>query len=160
MPRRPAMDAVIPGRRKFPAVVRVLRLLLVRMQERSTAVICLLAVLSVGVAVVLIRQGGSLALITGRETTDDAYVRADQVAISSHIAGYVDTVPVRDNETVSQGQVIATIQDDDYRARLASAEAALQAVRSAVDVLNARAVVQRNRVPAAQADVRSAEAGL
>jgi membrane fusion protein (multidrug efflux system) len=138
----------------------VLRLFLVRLQERSTAVICLLAVLSVGVAVVLIRQGASLAFITGRETTDDAYVRADQVAISSHIAGYVDTVSVRDNETVSQGQVIATIQDDDYRARLASADAELQAARSAVDVLNARAIVQRTRVIGAQADVRSAEAGL
>jgi membrane fusion protein (multidrug efflux system) len=154
------MRAVIPRRRKSAAVVRVLRLFLLRLQARSTAVICLLTVLSIGVAVVLIRQGASLALITGCETTDDAYVRADQVAISSHIAGYVDTVPVRDNETVSQGQVIATIQDDDYRARLASAEAELQAVRSAVDVLNARAVVQRNRVTAAQADVRSAEAGL
>jgi membrane fusion protein (multidrug efflux system) len=154
------VDTVIPGRRKFPTVVRVLRVLLVRMQERATAVFCLLAVLSVGVAVVLIRQGGSLALITGRETTDDAYVRADQVAISSHIAGYVDTVPVRDNETVSQGQVIATIQDDDYRARLASADAELQAARSAVDVLNAQAIVQRTRVTGAQADVRSAEAGL
>jgi membrane fusion protein (multidrug efflux system) len=160
MPRRRTVDAVIPRRRKFPAVVRVLRRLLARMQERSTAVICLLAVLSVGVAVVLIRQGASLALITGCETTDDAYVRADQVAISSHIAGYVDTVPVRDNETVSQGQVIATIRDDDYRARLASAEAELQAARSAVDVLNAQAIVQRTRVTGAQADVRSAEAGL
>jgi membrane fusion protein (multidrug efflux system) len=160
MPRRRTVDAVIPRRRKFPAVVRVLQRLLARMQERSTAVICLLAVLSVGVAVVLIRQGGSLALITGRETTDDAYVRADQVAISSHIAGYVDTVPVRDNETVSQGQVIATIQDDDYRARLAGADAELQATRSAVDVLNAQAIVQRTRVTGAQADVRSAEAGL
>jgi membrane fusion protein (multidrug efflux system) len=160
MPRRRTVDAVIPRRRKFPAVVRVLRRLLARMQERSTAVICLLAVLSVGVAVVLIRQGASLALITGCETTDDAYVRADQVAISSHIAGYVDTVPVRDNETVSQGQVIATIRDDDYRARLVSAEAELQAARSAVDVLNAQAIVQRTRVTGAQADVRSAEAGL
>jgi membrane fusion protein, multidrug efflux system len=154
------MRAVIPRRRKSAAVVRVLRLFLVRLQERSTAVICLLAVLSVGVAVVLIRQGASLALVTGRETTDDAYVRADQVAISSHIAGYVDSVPVRDNETVSQGQVIATIQDDDYRARLASADAELQAARSAVDVLNAQAIVQRTRVTGAQADVRSAEAGL
>lgn len=154
------MRAVIHRRRKSAAVVRVLRLFLVRLQERSTAVICLLAVLSIGVAVVLIRQGASLALVTGRETTDDAYVRADQVAISSHIAGYVDTVPVRDNETVSQGQVIATIQDDDYRARLASAEAELQAARSAVDVLNAQAIVQRTRVTGAHADVRSAEAGL
>src|SRR5258708_4005878 len=114
MPRRSTMRAVIPRRRKSAAVVRGLRLFLVRLQERSTAVICLLAVLSVGVAVVLIRQGASLAFITSRETTDDAYVRADQVAISSHIAGYVDSVPVRDNEAVSQGQVIATIQDDDY----------------------------------------------
>lgn len=160
MSTRPAMNARIPGCRKSPAVVRVLRLFRVRMQKRSTAVICLLTVLSVGIAVVLIRQGASLALITGRETTDDAYVRADQIAISSHIAGYVDTVPVRDNETVSQGQVIATIQDDDYRARLASAEADLRVAQSSVDVLAAQVSLQNARIAGAEASVRATEADL
>jgi len=113
-----------------------------------------------GVTVAIIRNGLTLGGITGRESTDDAYVRADQITISSHIAGYVDTVPVRDNETVKQGELVATIQDDDYRAKVANAEAALETARSAVDVLSDQASLQTQKIAAASAEVRAAEAGL
>ena len=53
-----------------------------------------------GVALATIRNGVTLGGIIGSESTDDAYVRADQIAISSHIAGYVESIPVQDNETV------------------------------------------------------------
>src|SRR6202011_2937598 len=84
----------------------------------------------------------------------------DQIAISSHIAGYVEAVPVRDNETVKQGEIVALIRDDDYQAKVANTEADLQAAQSAVDVLSAQAVVQRTRVASAAADLRAAEAVL
>ena len=77
--------------------------------------ICLLTALCAGTVVILSGRSAALSLATGSETTDDAYVRADQIAISSHITGYVESVPVRDNETVSQGQVVATVLNDDYR---------------------------------------------
>src|ERR1700729_688184 len=76
---------------------RVGRLFFERLRGRSTLVIVLLVSVVMGVALATIREGVSLGDITGRETTDDAYVRADQIAIASHIAGYVQSVPVRDN---------------------------------------------------------------
>src|SRR5580658_7779562 len=112
------------------------RLFVAGLRGRSTLVVELLVALVVGVALATIRSGATLGGITGRESTDDAYVRADQITISSHIAGYVESVPVRDNETVKQGQLVATILDDDYRAKVASAESALEAAQSAVDVLS------------------------
>ena len=109
---------------------RAVRLFLKRLRGWSTLVIVLLAALVAGVALATDRSGATLGGITGSESTDDAYVRADQITISSHIAGYVESIPVQDNETVKQGQLVATIQDDDYRAKVANAAAALEAARS------------------------------
>ena len=119
-----------------------------------------LVALIVGVALATIRSGVTVGGITGTESTDDAYVRADLITISSHIAGYVQSVSVRDNETVRQGQVVATIEDDDYRAKEAGAEAALEAARSTVDDLNDRAILQGHEIAAASAAVRAADAVL
>jgi membrane fusion protein (multidrug efflux system) len=156
----PIADTVITVRRKPSTVARFLRLSRPTPQGRSTAVICLLAALCAGAAIVLTGRSAGLTLATGSQTTDDAYVRADQITISSHITGYVASVPVRDNETVSRGQVIATIQDDDYQARLAAAEADLKTALSSVDVLIAQASLQNARIAGAEAGVRAAEAGL
>ena len=131
-----------------------------RLQGRSTSVIVLLVALVIGVAMASIRNGTNLGDITGRESTDDAYVRADQITISSHIAGYVEFVPVQDNAPVKQGQLVATIQDNDYRAKVADAEAALEGARSAVSVLSDQATLQIQKIAAAAAEVRAAEAGL
>ncbi|HUA23715.1 MAG TPA: HlyD family secretion protein [Steroidobacteraceae bacterium] len=154
------MDTTVSTRHWLSTVARVGRLFFRQLRGRATLVVVLLVALVVGVALAIIRNGLTLGGITGSESTDDAYVRADQIAISSHIAGYVVSIPVRDNETVKQGQVVATIEDDDYRARVADAKAALEAAQSAVDVLSGQAMVQTRNIAAASADVRAAQAGL
>jgi membrane fusion protein (multidrug efflux system) len=154
------MDTTISVPDRPSTAARVVRLFLRGLHGRSTLVIVLLVTLVMGVALAAIRHGVTLGGISGRESTDDAYVRADQITISSHIAGYVESVPVRDNETVKQGQVVATIQDDDYRARVANAAAALEVARSAVAVLSGQANVQSQKIASASAEVRAAEAGL
>jgi membrane fusion protein (multidrug efflux system) len=148
------------NRDRSSAARRAARLFLRRLQGRSTLVIVLLVTVVAGVALAAIRNGTTLGGITGHESTDDAYVRADQIEISSHIAGYVESVPVRDNQTVKRGQLVATIQDDDYRAKVANAEAALESARSAVEVLSGQAIVQSRKISAASAEVRAAIAGL
>jgi membrane fusion protein (multidrug efflux system) len=154
------MVTSIAARERLATARRVGRLFVKRLHGRSTLVIVLLVALVMGLAVATLRNGVTLGDITGRESTDDAYVRADQITILSHIAGYVDTIPVRDNETVQQGQLVATIQDDDYRAKVASAAAALEVAQSEVNVLSAQAVAQNHRIAGAAADVHAAEAVL
>jgi membrane fusion protein, multidrug efflux system len=154
------MDVAVSARDRFCAASRVGRIFLKRLRGRSTLIIVLMVALVLGVALATIRNGVTLGGITGSESTDDAYVRADQITISSHIAGYVKSVPVQDNETVRRGQLIATIQDDDYRAKVARAEAALRAAQFAVDVLSSQAMVQSQKIAAAAAEVRAAEAVL
>jgi membrane fusion protein (multidrug efflux system) len=151
---------VISVRHRPSVVARFLRLIRPRSLGRSTAVICLLAALCIGAVVILTGRSAGLTFATGSQTTDDAYVQADQITISSHVSGYVASVPVQDNETVSKGQVIASIQEDDYRARLAAAEADLEAARASVDILASQVSLQNTRIAGAEASVRATEADL
>jgi membrane fusion protein (multidrug efflux system) len=154
------MDTTLPGHDRPSVGERATRLFFKRLHGRSTLIIILLVALIASVALATIRNGTSLGAITGSESTDDAYVRADQITISSHIAGYLESIPVKDNDTVKRGQVVATIQDDDYRAKVADAQAALEAAQSAVDVLSGQAILQTQKIAAALAEVHAAEAGL
>ncbi|MCL2777868.1 MAG: HlyD family secretion protein [Polyangiaceae bacterium] len=76
---------------------------------------------------------GALALATylithrGLENTDDAQVDADVVAIAPRTAGMVVKVNFIDNDFVKAGQVLAEIDDEPAKARLAQAEGNLAA---------------------------------
>ena len=50
-------------------------------------------------------------------STDDAYVQADSTTIAPKVSGYIAAVLVRDNERVKTGQVLARIDDRDFRTR-------------------------------------------
>jgi membrane fusion protein, multidrug efflux system len=147
-------------RRRRSTASRILRLAWSSASGRSTVVICLLAMLCTSAAVLLTGRSAGLAIDGAIQTTDDAYVHADQIAISSHVAGYVDSVPVRDNERVRKGQTIAIIRDEDYQAALSSATADLSAAASAVDILVAQVSLQNSRIAAAEASVKATEADL
>lgn len=56
-------------------------------------------------------------------TTDDAYVRADLTPLVSHVEGYLVDVPIRDNQRVRSGDLLALVQDADYREKVAEAQA-------------------------------------
>jgi membrane fusion protein (multidrug efflux system) len=64
-------------------------------------------------------------LTTGRylESTDDAYVKADSTIIAPKVSGYIAQVLVGDNEKVRSGQVLARIDDRDFKAALGQARA-------------------------------------
>ena len=50
------------------------------------------------------------------ESTDDAFVAGRAFSIQPQVAGYITAVPVTDNQHVAAGDVIARIDDRDYRA--------------------------------------------
>src|ERR1700760_4709193 len=60
---------------------------------------------------------------TGRylQSTDDAYVKADSTLISPKVSGYIADVLVGDNEAVKAGQLLARIDDRDFKAALVQA---------------------------------------
>jgi membrane fusion protein (multidrug efflux system) len=66
-------------------------------------------------------------------STDDAYVQADTVSIAPRVSGYLVEAPAQDNETVKAGQVLARIDDRDYKVALDEAKANVLAAQALID---------------------------
>jgi membrane fusion protein (multidrug efflux system) len=60
------------------------------------------------------------------ESTDDAYVEAHMVQVSPKVAGQLVKVFVEDNQRVKEGDIVAIVDQDDYKIRLAQADAEYQ----------------------------------
>jgi membrane fusion protein (multidrug efflux system) len=101
-------------------------------------------------------------LTTGQylESTDDAYVKADSTIISPKVSGYIAEVLVGDNEKVKAGQLLARIDDRDFRAALDQAHADVDASEAAVRNLDAQIALQQPIIEQGTADVAGAEANL
>ena len=85
---------------------------------------------------------------------------ARQFTIAPKVPGYLTAVPVTDNEHVVAGQVIARIDDRDYRNALAVAKAQVAAARANIENIDAQIVVQQAQIRANQAQVDQAQAAL
>jgi membrane fusion protein (multidrug efflux system) len=94
------------------------------------------------------------------ETTDDAYVGGDITVIAPKVAGFVDQVAVVDNQHVHAGDLLLRLDDRDYRAQLARANAAVAAQDAALANLAAKRQLQRAMIDHAEAGVDAAGAEL
>jgi membrane fusion protein (multidrug efflux system) len=94
--------------------------------------------LMISVPLVLIAIAAYLYFSAGRyASTDDAYVEADTVAISSDVSGRVVAVEVKDNQQVKQGQVLFRLDDGSYTIAVDRATAQLASARLQIDGLRA-----------------------
>jgi membrane fusion protein (multidrug efflux system) len=99
---------------------------------------------------------------TGRfiESTDDAYVKADYTTIAPKISGYIADVLVKDNDRVKAGQVLARVDDRDYRSALTQAQADVKAAAAAVTNLDAQIALQQSVIDQAKATIAATQASL
>lgn len=91
-------------------------------------------------------------------STDNAYLRADITAIAAQVPGNVIAVAVDDNAEVDAGDVLFRIDDRDYQARMAQADARLAAARAALSNLSAQRHLQESVIDQARARIRSVNA--
>jgi len=94
------------------------------------------------------------------ESTDDAFIAARQFAVAPKVSGSITAVPVTDNEHVEAGQVIARIDDRDYRTALAQAEAQVEAAQASIANIDAQITVQDAQVTESVSQVQQQQAGL
>jgi membrane fusion protein (multidrug efflux system) len=123
--------------------------------------------LSLGAAVVGLVAAGAYGLhwwTSGRfmVETDDAYVRADTVTISPRVGGSIVAVDVADNQQVRAGEILARIDDRDYRLKVAQAEAAIttataeiEAQRAHIAGIEAEATQQQSVIAQGKATITS-----
>ncbi len=123
------------------------------------------------VALVVVAVSVWLWATAGRETTDDAQVDAHVAPIAARVAGTVTEVPVKENQQVEAGAVLAVIDPRDYqvaldkaRAELATAEADAAVARVNVPITSTAATsgvsTARGGVDQAQAGVEGAQRGI
>ena len=94
------------------------------------------------------------------QRTDDAYVRADMTPLSTRISGTVRKIDVDDFEAVKPGQLLVQLNDEDYRAILEQAKAALAAAKAQFDDNQASKRIQDAQILNAEAGIAQAAAAV
>ena len=118
----------------------------------------------IAAAIVIAMIGGGFAgvrwWLDGRYivSTDDAYVLAHNTTLASKISGYVDNIPVADNARIKAGDVIATIDDGDYRLAVEAARDKAATQQATVDRIGRQIVAQGAMIDQAKAQFIAAQA--
>src|SRR5258708_7301453 len=102
----------------FPSATATLR----RLRKHSVVALATRAILVVAVAGTLYYWRYARFIVS----TDDAYAQADSTILASRVSGYIAAVQVEDNQHVKAGQILAHIDDRDYRATLDQTRADVQ----------------------------------
>ena len=127
--------------------------------------------------IILLMAGGIVMLIAGNwntwtserveQKTDDANVRADLTPLSTKVAGLVARVAVADYQAVKAGDLLVQLQDDDFRAQVQQAVAAVTGAEDSLisnrrqkELQDARIAQAADGIRAAEADIAAAEAGI
>ena len=92
----------------------------------------------IGIAIILLIVGGFIIYdVIHYQSTDDAYVETTTVQVAPKVSGEVVAVYITDNQFVKEGDIVAEIDDADYKIKLAQAEAKYE--RALLNQKNARA---------------------
>jgi membrane fusion protein (multidrug efflux system) len=91
------------------------------------------------------------------QTTNDAFLQADQVTVAPKVAGYVEAVLVADNEDVAAGQALVRIDPRDPQAKLDQAQAQVDQGRAAIAEATAQISQQGSAIAQARAQLEGSK---
>jgi membrane fusion protein, multidrug efflux system len=130
------------------------------LRERARRHPLLVAAAAVAAAIAVV--AGVLWWLSARqyESTDDAFIDARTVSISSQVNGAIVDVPVTDNQIVDTGGVLARIDQRDYVAAVNQAKAQVEQAQANVANLAAQISAQQARIDQAQKQVTEAQGAL
>ncbi len=98
--------------------------------------------------------------VVGRfqESTDNAYVQADTTFISPRVGGEIKEVLVKNNQAVQAGQLLLRLDDADYQAKVANAQALVAMKEAALLTNDEQAQTESALINEAQAAYQAAKA--
>ena len=105
------------------------------------------------VVILVIAAGFYLVNEMKYESTDDAYVETTMVSVSPKVSGQISEVFVKDNQYVKEGDLVATIDAEDYKIKLEQADSNYERLK--LDQSNAKA-----NLVAAQSNIELAKKDL
>ena len=116
--------------------------------------------LAVAVLITLTRNWNAWEGDKAEQVTDDAYVRGDLTPLSTKVAAIVRAVDVSDYQQVHKGDLLVELQDDDYRAQVDQAKAAVEAARAGIEENLRQRQLQDSRIAKALAGIDQAKAQI
>jgi membrane fusion protein (multidrug efflux system) len=120
----------------------------------------LIFLMAAGILVTIIGNWNSWASERAVQETDDAYVRADLTPLSTKVSGVVAKVFVDDYQTVKAGDLLVQLRDDDFRAQVAQAEAAVEAAKAALEDNRRQKELQDAKIDRARTGIELAKAQI
>ncbi|WP_199091423.1 HlyD family secretion protein [Bosea sp. ASV33] len=98
---------------------------------------------------------GGYYYVTGGQvmSTDNAYVQADILAVSTDVAGIVGEIDVRDNQVVKAGDVLFRLDDRQFRFALERTDAQIGIVHNDLEALKASYKGMQSQIEQAHTDI-------
>jgi membrane fusion protein (multidrug efflux system) len=98
---------------------------------------------------------GGYFYVTGGQimSTDNAYVQADMVGVSTDVAGTVASIEAHDNEVVKKGQILYRLKPDSFQIALDGAKAQLGTVHDQILTLQASYKLALTQIEQTEADL-------
>jgi membrane fusion protein (multidrug efflux system) len=118
------------------------------------------AAVAIGAAIIIAAGLMWWQYLSQYESTDDAFIDARTVAISSQITGAIVDVGVTDNQMVDANVALVRIDPRDYQAALSQAKSQVAEAAAAIANLNAQIDAQKPRIEQAEEQVRQTQAAL
>jgi membrane fusion protein, multidrug efflux system len=126
-----------------------------------------IVLLAAGLIITLTRNWNEWEGGKAEQVTDDAYVRGDLTPLSTKVPGIVRSVKVSDYQRVRAGDLLVELEDDDYRAQVAQATAAVEASKAAIANNRRQRELQDTKIEKAlsgidlaKAQITAAQAGI
>jgi membrane fusion protein (multidrug efflux system) len=115
-----------------------------------------------GIAIVVILAAGLIYFFSGAnyESTDNAQLDGDIVAIRSGVTGYIKNFRFADNQPVKKGDTLVVFDSDELRAKVLQAEAALDNATANLQMVQNKAVASGENATASQLSAESNEQGV
>ena len=120
----------------------------------------LVLLLATAVIVTLTRNWNAWEGSASEQVTNDAFVRGDLTPLSTKVPGLVREVYVGDYQQVHKGYVLIQLEDEDYKAQLAQAEATVEAAKAAIENNRRQSSLQDSRIERAAAGIDQANSQI
>jgi membrane fusion protein, multidrug efflux system len=157
-----AEDLVVPAPPRFvqfrTRTTEWLKVLKLQSQKFGTPFVVLM--LAAALVFTMTRNWNAWEGARVEQVTNDAFVRGDLTPLSTKVAGLVRDVAVSDYQTVHKGDELVRLVDDDYRAQVAQASAAVEAAKAALENNRRQRELQETRIARAGAGIDQANAQI
>ena len=88
------------------------------------------------------------------QNTDDAYIESDLVQIAPRVSGQIEEIYIKDNQKIKEGDLVAKIDDTDYKVKLEQAQALYEKALYSQKVAKAKLDAVNSEISLAEKDLK------